>query len=415
MRVRVQLGSVAAASDIPAALKLYQEGIAIGEAAVRRGHAGVEIMRMLSELYAVMARDQPDNALGISSSRKGVALLEELAARQPGNESLQIDLAERYSNLSSRLARRGLTADALDGARAVVRIREKLAAAHPLNASYRRELMIGYSKVGDAWLATLEQRGPATSEALKSYGQALTVAEDLAAAEPEDRRAAYDLGMALWKTAGAVPDDGDNAAALTVLRRAMTIFKTLTAQDPADQRMRRMLAGSLMSMGERQEALGDAAGAIHSLRESVRIDEALVKKNPSEILAVDTLYRSYRDLARVLAAAGQRTEALEASAKSVQSARAAALLDPSNPLTQSKLPVAHNAAGSVQATLAALPGAPDAQRREDWRAARDSYQNAAGLWEQMKAPLIGSTDPDAEARKARAEAARCAQSLAAIP
>ena len=70
----------------------------------------------------------------------------------------------------------------------MVRIREKLAAAHPLNASYRRELMIGYSKVGDAWLATLEQRGPATAEALKSYGQALTVAEALAAASAASKR-----------------------------------------------------------------------------------------------------------------------------------------------------------------------------------------------------------------------------------
>ena len=66
------------------------------------------------------------------------------------------------------------------------------------------------------------------------------------------------------------------------------------------------------------------------------------------------------------------------------------------------LPQAYANAGEVHAMLAAAPGAPVEQRREDWIQARDSYRKSVEAWEQIPAQPAGTNDWAAQLAHARA-------------
>jgi eukaryotic-like serine/threonine-protein kinase len=405
MRVRMQIGLIGGLAHSP---EYYNQGIQIGQAAIERGNAGRDILRVLSELYLAASRDEPDSARGLATARKGLALLEKMAAAEPVNEQLQSELADQYSNLASRMTRTDRVSDALAAAGNAVRIREALVAAHPLNVRYRRELMIGHSKVGDACLGTPGYQ----ALAIESFAKALKIAEELAVAK--DFTAEYDLAMALGKVGQAAAKAGDHDRALPILRRSHSTLNALLLKDPKNVRVRRQSAFTLASIGTTQTAMGDIAGAVRSYRESISQSEAMLQESPADILTVNYLCLNYQKIARLLATGGQRSEALEALAKSLATAQASRSLDASNPVMQSMLPLSHAAAGDVMSTFAGSRGATVAQRRKDWTAARDGYQEAAAEWEKIRVPLVGSQDRDAEVKKARAAAARCAAALSAI-
>jgi len=385
--------------------------VEIGEDMARRDPSNYENLRALSSLYAASAREDTDRSRALGKARKGVAIMERLETAEPASDISAENLASGYSKLSSILASTGKLDEALEEARKDVRIRESLVAAHPDNARYRRNLMIAYSKVADAFNAIGQLGGNA--ESLEYLRKTLALAEALAAADPADRVAVLDLGMALWKTANAMPAEQRPGPAVAMLGRAQAVFRTLADTDRGDARHWRNIAGTYVNIGLRLAGAGDVAGALHSRREAIRICEGLIARDPKDRGCLNYLWFNYRATAKTLAAEGQRTEALDLSRKAIGAAQAGRAIDGGNPVTQSWLPQAYATAGAVQEALAAAPDAPLAQRLEDWRQALEFYQKAAAAWEPVSA--YPSIDRDGEIAKARAGVARCTKAIAALP
>jgi len=414
MESRERIGDILAAQkrESTAALKVYGQGAAIGEAAARNDPSNRESLRDLSSLYVSMARVDPNSAGSIASARKALPILERVAAGNPGVEEDRQALSEGYSNLGQGLTLANELGEALEYLRKAVGVRESLAAAHPENARYQRQLMIAYSKVGDVLgpiLPSLED----PAGALDNYGKMLAIAEKLAAADPANPRLAYDRAMALLKTANAIPPENGEAA-IEMLGQARAIFESLAKTGPDQPRLRYSLCAVWQFLARRQAHAGDAAGALRSYREEMRIIEEMLASGAQDLQLQRALWTSCQELAKAQAAARQRADAIDLARKAIAAAEAARAIDPSNAVTQSLLPQAYATAGAVRATLAAAPGAPAAERREDWTEARDAFQKSAGGWEQIH-PIHGwPKDRDAPLAHARAEAARCAAALAVL-
>jgi serine/threonine protein kinase len=418
MAARESLGDIAALhGDIEGSLKLYGEGQEIGEALAGGDPSNLQSLQSLAELYSASAREDQDNQRAIDTARKSVAIFERLAAAQPDDEEAQGYLAEAHSLLSSVLEGGNHFDEALEEERKDVLIHEKLATAHPLNARYQHDLMDTYEKLGDAASGSTSaatERPHDSFEALNSYRKAAELAEALVAADPADRTALEERGMALMKLGMTISPEKNLNGAVTMLRRAQADFRTLSEAQPGEARVLRRLAATYMYIGRRLASTGDVAGAAPNLREATRITDAVLGKNPKDLLALNYSWRASQELAKALAAQQQPSEALLFSRKAVASAEAARGADGANPVTQSFLPQAYATAGEVHAMLAAAPAAPVEQRREDWIQARDSYQKSVEAWEQIPAQRAGTNDWAAQLALARAEVKRCAAAAAAV-
>ncbi len=418
MAARESLGDISALhGDIEASLKLYGAGEEIGEAMARRDPSNLPNLRALGQLYDASAREDQNNQRAIDAGRKSVAILERVSAAEPNSEEAQADLASSHSTLSSALEAANQFDEALEEERKDVRIYEALFAAHPLSARYRHDLMDTYQKLGDA---TSGSTSAATahphdsSEALDNYRKAAVLADTIVAADPTDRVAQEERGMALMKLGMTISPEKDLAGAVTTLRRALVDFQIVAAAQPGDARVLRRLAATHMYIGRRLAGTGHTAEAVPSLRDAIRITDGVIGKNPKDLLALNYSWRSSQELAKALAAQRQRSEALEFSRKAIRAAEAARLADGANPVTQSFLPQAWSTSGEVYARLAAASGVPIEQRRDDWLAARDSYLKSVEAWERIQTQGAGSTDWAVQLAHARAEAQRCAAAAADI-
>jgi hypothetical protein len=418
MAARESLGDIAALhGDIEASLKLYGAGEEIGESMARQNPSNLPTMQALGLLYDASAREDQDNQRAIASGRKSVAIFERLAAAQPDSEETQADLASSHSTLSSVLESGNQFDEGLEEERKDVRIYAALLAAHPLSAHYRHDLMDSYEKLGDAAsgaTSAATARPHDSSEALDNYRKAVALADTIVAADPADRVAVEERGMALMKLGATISPQKDLSGAIAMLRRALVDFQTLVAAQPGDARVLRRLAGTHMYIGRRLAVTGHTAEAVPSLRDAIRITDGVIGKNPKDWLALNYSWRASQELAKALAAQQQRNEALDYSRKAIAAAQAARSADGANPVTQSFLPQAWSNLGEVHATLAAAAGAPAEQRREDWLAASDSYRKSVKAWEQIQTQAAGANDWATQLTRARAESKRCATAGAAI-
>jgi hypothetical protein len=416
---RESLGDISALrGDVDASLKLYAEGQAIGEAMSRVDPSNPQIQRSLGQLYEASAREDQDIARAIASGRKSVAILDRLAAAQPTNEEAQDDAASSHSTLASVLESANQFDESLEEERKDVRIHEALLAAHPLSNRYRHDLMDTYEKLGDASSGTTSAavaRPRDTSEAIDNYRKAAALGDILVAADPADRVAVEERGMALMKLGMTIPAEKDLNSAIATLRRALGDFQAVADAEPANARVLRRLAATHMYIGRRLAATGHGPEGAPSLRQAIRITDGVIARNPKDLLALNYFWRASQELAKVLAARQQRADALEFARKAIGAAQAARGADGANPVTQSFLPQAWANAGDVYAVLAAAPGNPAAQRRGDWMEARDAYQKSIDAWEQVLKQQAGTNDWASQLSRARAEVNHCASAAAAIP
>ena len=406
MHVRERLGDMAArrGNDLGRALDLYRQSIGIGEAAAARDPSNVEIRRALTHLHIDMAREDHDSAHSIASAKKALGMLEELSSSDSSPE-MRLELAEGYSMLGTGLLRGNDLKPSLEYLSKAVRVREALVAAYPMNARYERQLMIAYSKVGDVLGPILPSLRDAAG-AMENFRKTLAIASKLAAGDPSDARAAFDRAMAMRMTGTAFPPDRDHAAALAVLRQSLAIFQGLAAKDPQDRSTLVQIWTTQRSIARRLAQAGETGAAIRAHREVIRAGAGLSAQNPKNLNILHGLLTAYQDGANLLSGSGQKAEALALSQAAIRLAMAGRVADPENAVTQAWLPAAHASAGAVQAHFAVT--------REDWTQARASYEQSAAGWERIQPQHGWPDDLDSELARVKAEAARCAKTLASF-
>ncbi len=409
MKARDKIGEILARrrGDIRSALQLYSQAVAIGEELRVRDPLKREYKQQVGSLYVSIARDETDSAKAVESARKALPILLQLAA-DPEDHAAQMALSEGYSMIGKALTYANDLQGALAALQQAVRIRERLLESQPLNAPVQRDLMIAYSKIGDLMGPyPVSLQNPAG--AVEYYGKTQAIAQRLAAADPDNPRAAFDLGMAIMKTGLATP-----SPAVEDLLRALVVFERLSKLDTSDRRAEAMAASVHVGIAQRQRRGGDETGAISHYRAAIRIHEHLLAANPKDLQSQRSLWRGYQDLARVQAGAFKRSDAIELAQKAIATARASRGVDPTNAVTQAMLPEALATWGSVLATLAAAPGVPATQARDDWRLAADAYRQSAAGWSAITPQNGLPKDRDAQLALARREEERATTALATI-
>jgi tetratricopeptide (TPR) repeat protein len=231
-------------------------------------------------------------------AREHVAAVERLAASRPDNASLRRDLMNSYVEMGYVYWHPGfLNLDdpemsATFHAKALAIARE-LAAHDPSNATAQFDLAITESDLCDA----LNQRRPA--DALGHCKEALRIADQW----PSQ----FVPATALTYYADSLARLGHTREALDPLNRSIAICEKIMASDPSNFNRHQNLVRAHNQMGALLQDLGDRAGALDHRRTALKLAEEIAARRPDNLIARRDLADTYAGLARYYVCEDRRT------------------------------------------------------------------------------------------------------------
>jgi tetratricopeptide (TPR) repeat protein len=117
----------------------------------------------------VQAGDYPG---ALASRRKAFAIREQVAAQDPKNVQARFDLAVAHGDLAEALSATGESASALDHARQSLSAMQELAKSDPTNAVYRRNVGLCYEKLGEAYVAFANNEKRSVGQRISDWNEA---------------------------------------------------------------------------------------------------------------------------------------------------------------------------------------------------------------------------------------------------
>lgn len=302
----------------------YEQGIAVGQALLAANPRHPELQAQIASLYVGAARAQrlADN---VEASRamisRAVKLLEGLPAGEDarGRENRKL-LAAALSAAGMTQARLNEVKEAHDSYRKAVEHLESLVRAEPLNVAYKRDLMIGYSHVGDVLGSpTLANLGDIAG-AREAYGKMAAIARELYEADREDKRALADYGISLLRLANVMDAPDPRRAAM--FRQSIEILDQAQAANPGNTMLGVNRTFVAYELGECYAAAKRMDEAAKWWRRAIDIAEPLAGARNSS--SVKSLIMAYRRVASHSLSRGRREEALAMARKAVAAGEAAA-------------------------------------------------------------------------------------------
>ena len=272
----------------------------------------------------------------------------------------------------------------------------------------RRGLAISFSSIGDMHLSG---SGNVTA-ALESYGQALTIRESLAAADPANVQTRHDLAISHLKMGAGLRKKGALVQAMASYRKALTIFAALAAASPVNVQARRDLIHCHRRIGETQTESGDPASALASHRQAMALAESLSAAVPENAQARVEILLCHENIGEALSKMGRLPEALESYRKELRMAEAMAANDPANAESRFDLAMAYSKLGQTQEALASHVMTPPGERAEKWREARSWFQRSLDIFLDLRKRGPIRAVYAGEMEKVGKEISRCDASLA---
>lgn len=161
-----------------------------------------------------------------------------------------------------------------------------LADAEPSSAAAQRSVMIAAWKVGDALGNPAYANLGRTQDALAAYADALTIAQRLAAADPNDDAMRRLVAIAHQRTGAMLTalDRLDEARASHTA--ALDITSAIAQSDPSNVENRISLAADLLYLGDVELAAGDPAAALDRYIESMNHRRTVYDSDPDDMWAV---------------------------------------------------------------------------------------------------------------------------------
>ena len=374
-----ELGAVLVAQgDTAGALIAFRKGLAIAEALAARDPTSAERQRDLSVSHNKIGEvlvAQGDTPSALATFRKALAIREALAPRDPANTGWQRDLAVSHNKIGEVLVARGDMPGALTAFRKTLAIIEALAARDPANTEWQRDLSVSHSKIGDVLVAQGDTPG-----ALSRFGRTLRSPKRWPRATRRTPRGSRPLGEPHqdWRGAGGAGRYAERADCIP--------------QRPRDRRS----AGHArpgqhrLAVGPRSEPckIGDEpVYSVHDRRadrvsQGAHESEALAARDPTNTAWQRDLSVSHNKVGDV-DGAGRRAGRADRVSEALANPGAMAARDPTNTEWQRDLSVSHNrvgeglqAQGDVAGALATFRRARD--RRSVGRARPGEHRVAAG-------------------------------------
>jgi tetratricopeptide (TPR) repeat protein len=308
-------------------------------------------------------------------ARKYLGATTRLAERFPQNEEIAQELSDAHSDVATYLTYLGDLKEAVAEYELALPIRERRAAANPNDVNRRRALMLAYSHIAGLQGDPVRGNTGEFESARKNYAKVIEIAERLAAADPKNRTAQYDLAAALLR-AGAieVPPSG-LAQSLDLLRRAATISETLAQSSSDDTYLKRDWEMAQEYVGNRLRQMGRLPEAVAAYRRSLDSAAAGLAANPGDRIAASQAAASGCALAVALAEMGDRAAALAQAHENIDRARANSTVATHRDLRLYYLAKTLAGLGKVCRALAQSAESA-AQSHADWREAAAAAESA---------------------------------------
>jgi len=267
--------------DTAGAMASYRKALAIAEPLARSEPGNTRATRALAGVHLhlgdvlLLTRQTQDAA---AHAREATNAFQKLAAAHPADVEAQADLASSLEGLGDQLGRGlGDSTGALDAYRKSLSHWDTALALDPTHVRARRATAGLSMKIADFEAAT-DQRA-ALSRLEKALGTLGTLPPDEQASVASRRLEASirrHIADCLWEL-------NDAKRALESYRQATASFAALAALDPANTRAQFDLIVVLNNAGEAFEASGDLAGALRNYAQVADNLERLVKTDPGNM------------------------------------------------------------------------------------------------------------------------------------
>lgn len=375
-----------ASADLAGAMESADMALRTTRQLAKESSSDVTVLTELERDYDLLASVQGGNGasgnLGnanaaLDSLRDALATAQKLAVMNPQNRKFQSDLAHYAVRAGDAFVNLGERTEAMRQYRVSLETLAKI--RDRSNAYDERLLSIVFSKMGDAAVMDGQAR-----EGLRSYQEQLTIATDLASADPQNQVAALDLAAAYANVGNASVRTGDAEAALAFLRKAETIAAREVNHDALNAVARMYLALISVLEGDAQGTGGHLTEALQLYRQASRIYQTASDLNQQDLESRGCLAGSSVKIAGILAKLGHPEDAAAAYEGALKIAQP--LISQTNGVQEPLYALADALSGlgdlSAQQAVRTSSGA----RLKYWRDAKAWYEQSASVWQRIHNP-----------------------------
>jgi tetratricopeptide (TPR) repeat protein len=310
------------------ALASYQKALAIAEPLARSDAGNRRAARALALVHqnisdVLLLSDR--NREAVDHARQAIAAFRKLAAAEPGNVQAHIDLAAALDGLGDQL-RKGLGDDAggLRGYQQSLAEWETVLSLAPTHVRARRAIATLNMKISDSD-ASSDPRA-----ALAKLQTALAALGTLPAAEQSSVPTRRIEGNIRRRMADVLWELKDHKGALDGYRQVLDNAAAMAALDPSNMQAQFDLAVVLGNRAEMLETDGDFPGALHDYSQAADTLDRLAKTDPGNLAWRAHLGETLVRIGALLVQTGQRGDASHQTARGLDLLRQIAD-DPSAP------------------------------------------------------------------------------------
>ena len=344
-------------------------------------------VRRLANSFMFEIHDSVQNLSGSTGTRqllvsRALEYLNSLAQESHDDPSLQRELVAAYIRIGNvqgnpNNANLGDPAGAMQSYRQALIIAGQLVAANPNDAQARRSVGVIREKMSDVQSVTGDLAG-----AVESAQSSWTAFKGLADSDPGSSAAQQSLAISYIKVGDVsgnpnFPNNKDQAGSLRNYRASLAIFQALDKSDPNNPKIRRFLGLVYERIGTMHEVEGNIVSARESYLESQAIRQWLASSAPENTEVVRDLAIAHEKIGNVMIAMGNLTAALESRRKSLEIFSRLAKADPGNVQARQSLAISYMHLGE-------LFGDPDAPNLGQRTEATKNYRAAMEILKVLK-------------------------------
>lgn len=249
-----------------AARENYRKALMIQEKLVAGSAANDADRNLLAKLYLNLDEQLPE----------AVAILAQIAGRNPDDPAAQSDLARGWWSLAEAARAAGNYDEAIENYRRAGDIYEKLAViGAEKRASHLRNAALIHKNIGGVF----EQKGE-YPKTLEIYQRALAIDRENAAANPNNAQYQLDLSFTYNSIASSLANTNDFDGALENCQEAFKIQEQTVAADPQNAFAKFALARTYRRLGDIQTKLGGNAAASYNYQKSIEMFQAMIAADP---------------------------------------------------------------------------------------------------------------------------------------
>jgi len=353
--------------------------------------------------------NQGDSAGALQSYHKALAIRESLAAANPKDSTVQLELADEYFRLADPIEATGDFSGALDDLRNIPPILEKVAVQTSDPKLLDRQAG-SYYYIG----RTLDEMGDA-ADALENYRKAAAIHESIKATDQREATLVRThLAGDYSGVAEAMMGTGQLSDAIKMQEQAIQILEELSKSNPNSVSFRQFLGNSYGLLGAIWGKQGDQRKALEYRRRDHQVFKEMMTSDPKNALARTNFAFSDETLGESLLATGDVSGGLRRIREALVIFEAAAAGGSKDRYVSSGLADSYFALGEAYSDLAVSAKGSVANQTQRWQEARAWYQKSSDIWTEKR--THGSLDSSERetAEKVAQGIARCNSALAKL-